>query len=252
MRRLASKKDVSSGQLRVLGSRLVKRNARQTVVIQFYEAMAAHFGPLNWWPAENDLEVAVGAVLTQNTAWRNVEKALVRLRDKNALRLDVLWAMPPEELEACLIPSGYYRLKTKRLRSLLAYFTGHAGWDATPEQGGLGFLGHKSSGELRKELLALRGIGQETADAILLYALHRPSFVVDAYTRRIFHRHGLLDENISYEDMRSFFMEALPMDVKLYNEYHALIVRTGNVFCKKKDPLCEKCPLGKFIDHAAI
>lgn len=214
-----------------------------------YEAMARHFGPCRWWPARTPFEVVVGAVLTQNTAWRNVEKALDILRAKKALRPETLWHMEPEELEQSLRPSGFYRLKAGRLRNLLAWFTEFEGWDDAPGNLSLGFLQGLETDALRRGLLAVTGVGPETADCILLYALQRPSFVADAYTKRILGRHGLLPPDAGYEEMRAFFMDALPPDVPLFNEYHALIVRTGNTFCKKSKPLCSRCPLGYLVGY---
>jgi endonuclease-3 related protein len=213
-----------------------------------YEAMLEGLGPSGWWPGEHPFEIAVGAVLTQNTAWGNVEKALDRLRQKNALRLDHMLNMPPHELEDALRPSGFFRLKARRLRNLLLFFSSFSNWDQAPETGRLDFLQAMPTDALRKALLNIHGIGPETADCILLYALERPSFVVDAYTRRICARHGFLPNSVSYEELRDFFMRALPVDVSLYNEYHALLVRIGKQFCKKQKPLCAECPLGKFLE----
>ena len=225
---------------------LIVMTASGKTLLAYHEAMLKALGPSCWWPGEHPLKVAVGAVLTQNTAWTNVEKALERLRQKNALRLDVLLHMPLPELEEALRPSGFFRLKAQRLRNLLAFFSSFPGWDQALATGRLDFLQNTPTDELREALLKVRGIGPETADSILLYALDRPSFVVDAYTRRIYSRHGFFPDDVSYGEMRSFFMQALPVDVSLYNEYHALIVRTGNRFCKKRNPLCAGCPLGAF------
>lgn len=216
----------------------------------YFQAMTAHFGPLRWWPGETPFEIAVGAVLTQNTAWRNVEKALALLGERDALRPEAIHAMPRDVLEECLRPSGFFRLKAQRLRNLMDFFTSFPGWDKAPGNLSLDFLQDKDTEALRRDLLGVNGIGPETADAILLYALHRPSFVVDAYTRRIFSRHGFLPPDVPYAELRAFFMDVLPLDVPLYNEYHALIVRTGNGFCKKAKPRCQACPLGIFLDHA--
>lgn len=218
----------------------------------FYEAMSAHFGPCRWWPGETPFEVAVGAVLTQNTAWRNVEKALDRLKANGPPSPRGLLEMPQAELVEALRPSGFYRLKTARLRGLLAYMATFDGfYDHSPNQGrDLAFMQGRDTKTLRRELLAVKGIGPETADCILLYALGRPSFVVDAYTRRLLYRHGLLPENANYETMRDLFVNALPVDAALYNEYHALIVRTGGEFCKKSLPRCRACPLGPFHKNA--
>lgn len=225
-----------------------RASPRLALLLRWYEAMAAHFGPCRWWPGETFFEVAVGAVLTQNTAWRNVDKALDRLRERDALRPEAIAAMPDAELEECLRPSGFFRLKARRLRNLLDLFARYPGWDKGPENTGLGFLQQIDTGELRDALLGVRGVGPETADCILLYALGRPSFVVDAYTRRLCHRHGQLPEDVPYDELRDFFMDVLPEDVPLYNEYHALIVRTGNSYCKKSKPLCHLCPLGAFLE----
>ncbi|MCL1939753.1 MAG: endonuclease III domain-containing protein [Desulfovibrionaceae bacterium] len=216
-------------------------------LLSYYEAMLESLGPSRWWPGEHPLEIAVGAVLTQNTAWKNVEKALDRLRRKNALRLDSLLNMPLEEMEEALRPSGFFRLKAQRLRNLLLFFSSFPGWNQNPEAGRLDFLQTLSTQELRKALLHVHGVGPETADCILLYALDRPSFVIDAYTRRICGRHGFFPDDVPYGELREFFMRALPVDVSLYNEYHALLVRTGNRFCKNRKPLCAECPLGKFL-----
>ena len=232
------------------GSGQVGGDGASSLLMEMYAAMAGHFGPCRWWPGDSPFEVAVGAVLTQNTAWRNVEKALARLRALDALRPAALWALPPEDLQEALRPSGFFRLKAERLRNLLEYMRSFAGWDTPPGDAGLDFMRSRPEDELRRELLAVRGIGPETADCILLYALGHPSFVADAYTRRIFSRHGLLPEDASYGRMRDFFMHALPLDTKLFNEYHALVVRTGNTFCKKSAPLCSQCPLQRFSTHA--
>ena len=223
---------------------------RETALMALYRAMLEALGPSGWWPGDSPFEVAVGAVLTQNTAWRNVEKALDLLRAKGALTPVGLWSLSDLELEEALRPSGYFRVKAGRLRGLLAWLTAFPGWDG-PSAASLDFAGGPPTAVLRDSLLAVRGIGPETADAIVLYAFSRPSFVADAYTRRIFSRHGHVPEQISYEALRAYFMEALPVDVPLYNEYHALIVRVGNVYCKKRKPLCAQCPLGGFLKRGA-
>jgi endonuclease-3 related protein len=217
--------------------------------MSIYTDLSAHFGPCRWWPAEHPFEVAVGAILTQNTAWRNVEKALDILRSRDALRPEALWLMEGEELERCLKPSGFYRLKAKRLRNLLAWMTGYEGWDRGPGNRQLDFLRHVATARLRKELLGVKGVGPETADSIALYALQRPTCVVDAYTRRLASRHGLAGADVAYEALRALFMDNLPQDVALYNEYHALIVKTGNAYCKARNPLCSQCPLGYLLVH---
>ena len=219
------------------------------LLLKMFEEMSAHFGPCHWWPADSPFEIVVGAVLTQNTSWRNVEKALDILKAKRALRPEALVRMSREELEESLRPSGFYKVKAARLRNLLAWFMEFPGWDAAPGNIDLAFLQHLETDELRQRLLSVSGIGPETADCILLYALQRPTFVVDAYTRRIFERHGLLVSKAGYEEIRSFFMNALPRDPILYNECHALVVRTGNTFCKRNKSLCSQCPLGYRVSY---
>lgn len=237
--------------------------SRRRTLLAFYEAMAARFGPSYWWPGETPFEVAVGAVLTQNTAWTNVEKALARLKAGGPLRPARLLAMPGEELEEAIRPSGFFRLKAVRLRNLLAYMASFDGFDGA-DGADLAFMQGDDTASLRRGLLAVTGVGPETADCILLYALGRPSFVVDAYTRRMLGRHApsfphsgpdaavpSAAASIGYDELRAYFMDALPLDVPLYNEYHALIVRTGKAFCKKTRPLCHACPLGPFLDGLA-
>ncbi|MDR1490781.1 MAG: endonuclease III domain-containing protein [Desulfovibrio sp.] len=212
--------------------------------------MLARFGPSKWWPADSPFEIAVGAVLTQNTAWRNVEKAIAGLRARGVLRPEALYFMPVRELEELLRPAGFFRLKAGRLRALLEYFSAYAGWDVPPGNLRLDFLRGKDGRELREELLGVRGIGPETADCLLLYALGLPFFVIDTYTLRLCGRHGLLPPDAPYEEAQEFFMDRLEADAVLYNEFHALIVRTGHSYCKKSKPLCSGCPLGSFLDYA--
>ena len=245
---------------RPFGGRLTRQTARRALLLEYYAAMLDALGPSGWWPGDHPVEIAVGAVLVQNTAWRNVEKALDALRQKDALDLRALCRLPLEELEEALRPSGYFRVKARRLRGLCAFLLSLSGNGSAPASAPapsrdltrLDFLGSAGTAELRKALLNVRGVGPETADAILLYALERPTFVADAYTRRIFSRHGLVPNAMPYEELRLFFMDALPVDVPLYNEYHALIVRTGHHFCKKQKPLCGKCPLGRFMERAGV
>ncbi|MDR1946478.1 MAG: endonuclease III domain-containing protein [Desulfovibrio sp.] len=217
--------------------------------MRLYDAMSGHFGPCRWWPGDTPFEIAVGAILTQSTAWRNVEKAVARLREGGALHPEAMCALADAELADLIRSSGFYRMKAARLRGLLDFLRSREGWARSRDKAGLDFLRGDDPAALRAELLAVRGIGPETADSVLLYALGMPSFVVDAYTRRIFNRHGFFPDDMPYDEIREFFMDALPPDTVLYNEYHALIVRTGNVFCKKNKPLCRQCPLGGFLDH---
>ncbi len=201
-----------------------------------FDRLLGHFGPLHWWPAETPFEVVIGAILTQNTAWTNVEKAIANLRREGTLTPQALLATPREQLEEWIRPAGFFRQKAERLQLFVEYLFAH-------HDGNLGRLLAAPLPETRRKLLTLKGIGPETADSILLYAGGLPSFVVDAYTRRLFDRLGLLDPTAPYEHIRAFFMERLPADPDLFNEYHALIVEQCKQLCRKRRPLCVNCPL---------
>lgn len=202
---------------------------------QVFNLLSAHYGPTHWWPGDTAFEVAVGAVLTQNTAWTNVEKAIANLKAGDLLSARAILECPAQVLEDALRPSGYFRVKAKRLRSFCAYLMERHG-------GIMKRMARHSLGELRRELLAVNGIGPETADDILLYACGKAVFVVDAYTRRILSRHGIVDSGVTYEDLRRVFEENLSADLHLFKEFHGLIVWTGKDFCRKT-PRCEACPL---------
>ncbi len=193
------------------------------------------FGPLHWWPAESREEIIVGAVLTQNTSWRNVEKAIANLRDADALDFRAIDQKPHDELAEMIRPSGYFNLKARRLQAVCRYFLDRC-------DGDLDRLATIETATLRDELLDVYGVGPETADSILLYALERKVFVIDAYTLRIGQRHGWFPDDTKYEEAQSFFERSLDGDVALYNEYHALLVRVGATTCKPT-PRCEGCPL---------
>ncbi len=197
--------------------------------------MKSHFGSPGWWPGETPFEIMVGAILTQNTAWRNVEVAIENLKKAEAMDPYSISSMPLDHLESLIKPSGFYRQKAKRLKEFCRYMIERYGGD-------VGKMKERDLWELREELLSIRGIGKETADSILLYALEKPIFVVDAYTHRIMSRHGLSPEEVTYDELQAIFMESLPKDVKLFNEFHALFVLTGKEFCRKK-PICHGCPL---------
>ncbi len=197
---------------------------------RIYRQLYKHYGPQHWWPAESPFEVMVGAVLTQNTAWINVERAIENLRQTDLLDPDSLSALDQTELADYLRPAGYFNLKAKRLQALTRFLLAH------PQ------LDHLDTEELRQMLLGIHGIGPETADDILLYAFQRPVFVIDAYTRRIFGRLGLLDEGSGYETLRQHFESSLEPDVEMFNEYHALIVQHAKYVCRTK-PKCQVCLL---------
>ena len=203
--------------------------------MEAYERMLRCFGPRNWWPAESPFEVIVGAILTQNTAWTNVEKAISRIKAEGAMSLEGLLEIPEETLAEWIRPSGYFNLKARRLKAVIRFL-----WEAY--HGDLERMAREPLPEMRRQLLEVYGVGEETADSILLYALDKPIFVVDAYTRRILSRHHLIDSKASYGAIQRIFMEALPPEVDLFNEYHALIVETGKTFCRRT-PACSVCPL---------
>ena len=212
-------------------------------LLEAFDRLFNAYGPQGWWPADSPFEVIVGGVLTQNTAWANVERAIANLRGAGLLDVDSLYRLPVKELEALIQPAGTYRVKAQRLRNLLALIVQRHG-------GSLERLFELETEELRAELLAVNGVGKETADAILLYAAGRPRFVVDAYTRRVLERHGWLDAGIKsgqrYDAMQSLFENHLDADAALFNEYHALIVAVGKEHCRSK-PRCEGCPLAPML-----
>ncbi len=213
---------------------------------QVHDRLLAAFGPQDWWPGETPFEVMVGAVLTQNTAWSNVEKAIARLKAAQALSCAAILALDPEALAQHIRPAGYYNVKARRLQALCRFLQ-EAGVAEDPADLAAAF----PRDELRARLLAVHGVGEETADSILLYALHLPSFVVDAYTRRIFGRLGLLAGDERYADIRACFQRRLSTDVTLYNEYHALIVSLGKAVCRPK-PRCELCPLAPACPRTGV
>ncbi|WP_285904876.1 endonuclease III domain-containing protein [Pseudodesulfovibrio pelocollis] len=214
--------------------------SRAATILAMYEAMLAALGPSRWWPGDTPFEIAVGAILTQNTNWGNVEKAMANLKVRDLLSARTMLALDPAELAELIRPAGYYNLKTVRLRNFLNFLKDEAEFEIES-------LKAHPLDELRDKVLAVSGIGPETADSILLYALEMPTFVVDAYTHRLMRRHGLAFEGIDYHELRALFMDALPEDVALYNEFHALIVRTGKEWCRKQAGLCAACPLQPFL-----
>jgi endonuclease III related protein len=199
-----------------------------------YRRLHAAHGPQHWWPGDSTFEIMVGAVLTQNTAWTNVEKAIANLKAAQALSPEVIAATPHRRLAAWLKPSGYFNIKAQRLRAFCQWLI---------HQGGTKKITRLPTEVLRAELLQVHGIGPETADDILLYAFNRPVFVIDAYTRRLFQRLGLIRGDEKYEQLRQWFETALVADAPLFNEYHALIVAHAKDVCRKR-PLCDTCKLG--------
>ncbi len=207
------------------------------VLLEIYRRLYEAYGPQGWWPGETPFEVIVGAILTQQVGWRNVEKAIENLKAEGLMAPDALARAPVEEIAALIRPTGYYNQKARKLKAFLEFL-------ATRHRGDIDELFALPVQRLRAELLSVPGIGAETADSIVLYAAGKPSFVVDAYTRRILARLGLIEGREAYEEIRELFMETLPADVRLYNEYHALLVRHGKERCRKNNPRCTDCPLG--------
>jgi endonuclease-3 related protein len=203
--------------------------------MQIHNLLLAAYGRQGWWPGSGRFETVLGAILTQNTNWANVEKALNKLKAANALDADKMHHMDHDTLAQLIRPSGYYNIKARRLKNFL-------NWLYENYDGNLDALANMSVYSLREELLSVKGIGRETADSIILYAFDKPVFVIDTYTARVLIRHGLIDQEADYEQLRDLFESSLPADTKLYNEYHALLVQVGKKHCKPK-PKCQGCPL---------
>ncbi len=214
----------------------MKKRKEKTSLLKIYKLLFERFGPRHWWPGDTRLEIIIGAILTQNTAWRNVEKAIKNLKKAGLLNVKALSRVPEKRLAGLIRPSGYYNIKAGRVKSFLKFLN-------IKYNGSIGRMFRAETAVLREGLLNIKGIGPETADSILLYAGERPVFVVDAYTKRIFSRHGCIDENATYEETQEKFSKSLPRDVRLFNEFHALIVELGKNLCRAKKPLCGKCPI---------
>ena len=205
-------------------------------LLEIYHRLYAAYGPQHWWPGEGPFEVIVGAILTQQVGWRNVERAIAGLKTAGLMDPESLARAPLEQIARIIRPTGYYNQKAKKLKAFLDFLDVRYNAD-------LNKLFSLPVDKLREELLSVRGIGEETADSIILYAAEKPSFVVDAYTRRILTRLGVINGEESYGEIRELFMKNLPKDVPLYNEYHALLVRHGKERCLKRSPRCAGCPL---------
>jgi endonuclease III related protein len=208
------------------------RHRLKRLFLRLYSA----FGPQHWWPADSSFEVMVGAILTQNTSWANVEKAILKLKERKLLDARRLLMLSPDKLAVFIKSAGYYNLKAARLKNFIRFFFAMYAGDIKR-------MASQDAMILRKQLLTVKGVGPETADSILLYALNKPVFVIDAYTKRIFSRHRLLSGDVTYEQAQDIFMRNLKNDAKLFNEYHALLVRLGKNYCRKQNPKCEICPL---------
>lgn len=212
----------------------------QNRIREVFDRLMDAFGPQGWWPADTPFETMVGAILTQNTAWTNVERAVGRLKAAGALDAGTMLDMPDVELQTLIRPAGTFRVKARRLKVFLTYFVSVYGADVSR-------MVEVPTGRLREELLSVNGIGPETADCILLYALDRPSFVVDAYTRRAFGRLGVIDRALDYDEVKRRFEGALPADARIFNEYHALIVALGKRVCMPA-PRCGECVLNAICE----
>lgn len=228
-----------------IGAKSVRRMPRRLTLpypsplrrrlLRLYDSLYRRFGPQGWWPARSAFEIVVGAILTQNAAWGNVERAIERLRRADGLRPAGLATLRTRRLAAVIRPSGHFRVKATRLRAFVRYLRRHHGGD-------LHRLLRQPAPVLRAELLAIPGIGPETADSIALYAAGRPVFVVDAYTRRILSRHRIVAHDLGYVALQAVFMDNLPRDPALFNDYHALLVRVAKEHCRTR-PRCDECPL---------
>lgn len=205
-----------------------------------YELLHRYYGPQHWWPGETQMEVILGAILTQNTSWTNVEKAIHNLKQYNCLDAKSLKKISRDHLATLIKPAGYFNIKAKRIKNFITYI--FDAYDGNVKQ-----MERVSTSRLREELLRVNGIGPETADSILLYAFARPVFVIDAYTKRIWLRHYLVAEDVDYYGLQDEFIQHLEKDEKLFNEYHALIVRVAKDFCRTK-PDCKNCPLNVLFD----
>ncbi len=209
----------------------MRHNILETIFARLYIT----FGPQSWWPAETPLETAIGAILTQNTSWSNVEKAIERLKNHALLSARALHAVAPADLAQLLRPVGYYNIKSQRIKNFISFLMSYY-------RGSMMVMEREEMSVIRKKLLSVNGIGQETADAIMLYALHKPVFVIDAYTKRICSRHNILQHELPYEAWQNLFHGSMKSDVQLFNEYHALLVRLAKDFCRTI-PYCSGCPL---------
>ncbi len=208
------------------------------LLMEWYTALRERFGHRNWWPADSPFEVCVGAILTQNTAWKNVVKAIDNLKAAGALDPLRLYEMERSQLAELIRPCGYYNVKAARLQSFVSHLV-------EKHAGDLDSLFLPQVSALREELLSIHGVGKETADSIILYAAYKPIFVVDAYTKRVLQRHSFMPEDNDYDSVQALFHANLPGNAELFNDLHAQFVAVGHFYCKRT-PLCDQCPLGSF------
>lgn len=211
-------------------------------LLEIYHRLYYYFGPQHWWPAESELEVIIGAILTQSVSWKNVELAIHNLKKEGVLTISGIVNIDKARLASLIRSTLYYNQKADKLKRFCEYVVKNYDGDIFK-------LLSKDIKDLRAELLSIKGIGKETADSIILYAARKPIFVVDAYTKRIFHRLGYFSENEDYQSVQNLFMKNLPLDVQMFNEYHALIVALGKEFCTSQKPKCSECPLNEVCDY---
>jgi endonuclease III related protein len=228
-----------------LGSHAASRRAvrdGQPPLDEYYNSLFTAFGPQHWWPGKTQFEVIVGAILTQNTSWTNVERAIANLRGAKLLSASAIEGAPPSQLETLIRPSGYFRQKTRKLKAFCAFLR-------TEYRGSLKRMFETPTIALREKLLGVFGVGPETADSILLYAGEHPVFVVDAYAKRMLARHGWAHAEAKYDDIRWMVERQFPGNTERFNEFHALIVNAGKNFCRAHEPLCGECPLGRYLEE---
>ena len=210
--------------------------SKKSKIRTIYRSLERSFGDLGWWPGTSRFEVIVGAILTQNTAWTNVKKAISQLKRNKLMSPEKITSMSEAKLSGLIRSAGYHRVKADRLKAISQFIMDECG-------SRLSRLKKENTGQLREKLLKVKGVGPETADSILVYALEKPVFVVDAYTRRIFSRHGLIQKNASYGDIQALVHKNFKENHMFFNQFHALLVEAGKRYCKKKKGLCRECPL---------
>lgn len=204
-------------------------------LMEMFNLLLDHFGPQHWWPGDGPLEMMTGAILTQNTSWSNVEKAIDNLKNRNLFSIESFLDLPEEKLAGYIKSAGYFNVKAKRIKNLIRFLIDEY-------EGDLDKFIEDDVNHLREGLLSVNGVGPETADSIILYAAKKPVFVIDAYTHRILRRHNMVEEQVTYDELQSLFMDNLLPEVNIFNEFHALIVITGKKYCRR-NPKCDICPL---------
>jgi endonuclease-3 related protein len=217
----------------------MKGQNTRSALLKIYEELYGTFGPQHWWPGDTPFEVAVGAILTQNTSWSNVERAIINLKKEKLLNARRIYGLDKGRLARLIRPAGYFNVKAERLKSFVRFLMKQYG-------GSMKKMMKEDINSIREELLGVHGVGPETADSIILYALDKSVFVIDAYTKRVLSRHGIGQQDESYERFQKLFHDAFDADdsqTQLFNEFHALFVAVGKTYCKPREPLCDKCPL---------